>query len=90
MIIRAIDRRYLGHPFIFSIPKERPWQRLSPASKFIKLQIHTTSTGTTSKTLILEQQSPAAAGFSFSGSTTLVQERWSAAGLDFPSLIVQL
>ena len=34
MIVRAIDGRYLGHPFLFSIEKERPWQRLSPASKF--------------------------------------------------------
>ena len=30
MIVRAIDGRFLGHPFIFSIEKERPWQRLSP------------------------------------------------------------
>ena len=26
----------MGHPFFFSIEKERPWQRLSPASKLIQ------------------------------------------------------
>ena len=36
MIVRAIDGRFLGHPFFFSIEKERPWQRLSPASKHIQ------------------------------------------------------
>ena len=35
--IRAIDGRYLGHPFFLFIGKERPWQRLSSASKFIEL-----------------------------------------------------
>ena len=33
MIVGALDGRFLGHPFLFSIEKERPWQRLSPASK---------------------------------------------------------
>ena len=36
MTVRAIDGRYLGHPFFFSIEEELPWQRLSPASKFIQ------------------------------------------------------
>ena len=36
MIVRAIDGRFLGHPFFFSIKKERPWERLSPASKLIQ------------------------------------------------------
>ena len=34
MIVRAIDGRYLGHPFFVSIEKERQWQLLLPASKF--------------------------------------------------------
>ena len=36
MIVRAIDGRYLNHPFFCSIEEELPWQRLSPASKFIQ------------------------------------------------------
>ena len=36
MIVRAVDGRFLDHPFLFSIEKERPWQRPSPASKFIQ------------------------------------------------------
>ena len=36
MIVRAIDGRYLGHPLFFSIEKEWPWQRMSPASKFMQ------------------------------------------------------
>ena len=35
MIVRAIDGRYLGHPLFFFHRKERPWQRVSPASKFM-------------------------------------------------------
>ena len=36
MIVRAIDGRFVGHPFFLSIEKERPWQRLSKASKHIQ------------------------------------------------------
>ena len=35
MIVRAIDGRFVGHPFFLSIQKERPWQRLSQASKHV-------------------------------------------------------
>ena len=34
-IVRAMDGRFLDHLFFFSIEKERPWQRLLPASELI-------------------------------------------------------
>ena len=57
MIVRAIDGRYLGHPCFFSIEKERPWQRLSPASKFIQSSCHGFSTQKLKHEMVTGKQS---------------------------------